>query len=450
MGAPSKRARTIRTKGEFDLARLRQQLAMPAANYSGFVWDLDRIYSARDAQMRGDFRSAARLAESTKTDSAIYSAFENRLAPQECVSVGLEAAKGARGASIANEAEGHFGAEGIAITPDTQSEITGHLADLGAAFGYCNWTPRDDGSRIDLTITSWPCEHVWWDEHEGTFKTRTRNGFDERIVHGDGRWLVFKKREHKPWLRGAILAIALVWARHAFGVRDQAKASLAHGMAKMMGEMPKGVALQDNDGNLTEEAAAFIELLRGMLDGDAPVGIRPAESKTDFVASASTAYQIFDQLLTRAEKAAARIYLGTDGMLGAGGGAPGVDIGALFGVGETIVQSDFNCLERGFNTAIEIWTAVNFGDSSLAPKRRFLVPDADEDALCDSYAKRTTSFYDAIDRAKRGGFVVDQKYVDALAKRYRVESPTLIAASGPTPTPAPPTSTPEFAPPAAA
>src|SRR5262249_10848254 len=151
--------------------------------------------------------------------------------------------------------------------------------------------------------------------------------------------------------------------------------------AKVIGEMPEGVPLQ-KDGALSDEAAAMVELLRAIASGDSPIGIRPAGSKTDFLVNTSTAWQIFENLSTNAEKAAARIYLGTDGTLGAQGGAPGVDIKALFGVASTIVEGDLECLERGFKTGtIEPWTALNFGDSSLAPTRKYLLPDPDLQTL---------------------------------------------------------------------
>jgi len=190
--------------------------------------------------------------------------------------------------------------------------------------------------------------------------------------------------------------------------------------------MPEGVALQGVDGGLTVEATAFLELLRAMASDDTPIGIRPAGSKADFVANNSTAWQVFSELVMNAEKAAARIYLGTDGTLGAQGGAPGVDISVLFGVASTKVQGDLECIERGLLTGlIEPWCAINFGDSSLAPARRYLLPDADEDALRASVADRRAAFFADIAAARDNGFDVTQEYVDAVAKEYGVTAPVL-------------------------
>jgi hypothetical protein len=103
------------------------------------------------------------------------------------------------------------------------------------------------------------------------------------------------------------------------------------------------------------------------------------------------------------------------------------------------VESDVACLSRGFQTAIEVWCALNFGTSDLAPKRRYLLPDADADAARASEATRTTAFYDEIDRAKESGFAITPDFVAKTAKKHGVEAPEMpvapAAVSPPAPTP---------------
>jgi hypothetical protein len=207
----------------------------------------------------------------------------------------------------------------------------------------------------------------------------------------------------------------------------------------VIGEMPAGVALQvvDAQGSvgLSPEAAAMAELLRSIATSDSPVGIRPAGSKTEFLTNTSSAWQVWVQLVENAERAAARIYLGTDGILGSVGGAPGVDIESLFGVANTKVEGDLTAITRGLQTgSIEIWTAVNFGDSTLAPTRRYMLPDGDADAERESRGTRRAAFFADIKAARDNGFDVDQDFVDETADAYGIEPPQLLAASedGPT------------------
>lgn len=458
MGAPSKRARRTSVASEFDPARLAVALRQPRDGRGTInAWSLAQIFAAREAQMRGEFFLAARMAEQMRTDDALAVAYENRLAPQRCIETEIVPSGGARGAGVAKEADALFGPEGVGLHPDTRADIHGCLVNHGVAFATITALPRDDGSRVDFEINYWPIEYVRWDTFYRCFFARVDlteiqtgelaagQGYGEvPIVHGDGRWIVFGKHEVDPFKQeAALLPAALVWARHAFAIRDWAKASVAHGSAKIVGELPEGVPLQDA-GGLTSEAGAFLELLKAIGSSDSPVGIRPAGSKTEFVTNTSTAWQVWTQLVDNAEKAAARIYLGTDGVLGANGGAPGVDITALFGVASTKVRGDLAAIERGINTgAIEPWCAMNFGDSTLAPKMRYRAPDEEEAARGIEMQARRQAFFADIASARENGFDITQEYANQVAKAFGVDAPVLktapaVAPTGAAPAPAPP------------
>jgi hypothetical protein len=441
LGARSKKARRTREADEFPIGTLSSELNPPKRNSGAVAWSLPAIFAARDLQMSGRFREPARLAEAMRTDDAIFVAKSNRLAPEKSLEVEIVAASEAsRAQSIANEAEALFGKDGLGLSADTLSDINGCLVDHGVAFGICTASPREDGSRVDISLHAWPIEFVRWDAVERTFKTQVEDGSEETIAHGDGRWVVFQKHEIEPWKQeAALLPAALVWARHAFALRDWAKASVAHGNAKVVGELPEGVPLQDA-GGLSQEAAAFLELLKAIAGSEAPVGVRPAGSKTDFLVNGSTAWQVWNELVVNAEKAAARIYLGTDGTLGSQGGAPGVDISALFGVATTKIQSDLAAIERGIKSGLlEPWCAINFGDSSLAPTRKYVIPDPDEDAIRESFAKRNAALQSDIAAAKNNGLIVDQAYVNALAKEHGIDPPPRLPAPAGPAVQAPPT-----------
>ncbi len=442
MGAPSKRAKQVRQASEFDPQRLAVSINPPKQGPSVYSWTLEDIRNARDEQMRGYFARPARLAESMRTDDALFVAKANRLAPQRSIEIAIIQGKGARAESIANEADALFGAKGVGISSETVADIHGCLVDHGVAFATVTTTLREDGSRFDSMLKAWPVEFVRWDPNERAFKTRIEEGGEETIVHGDGRWVIFTKNELEPFKHGTLLPAALVWARHAYAIRDWAKGSVAHGNAKVIGEMPEGVPLQGDGANgLSQEAAAFLDVLQAVGSADAPAGIKPAGSKIDYLVNSSTAWQVFSELVSNAEKAAARIYLGTDGTLGSQGGAPGVDVQALFGVAATIVEGDLECLERGIKTGvIEPWCALNFGDSTLAPTRKYMLPDPDKQARKAALAERSAAFYADLKGTRDAGIPLTQEHIDALAAAYGVVAPKLPAASvvvpAPSPTPA--------------
>jgi hypothetical protein len=376
------------------------------------------------------------MAKSMRTDDALFVARENRLAPHRAIGIELVPAKGAEGKRIANEAEGQFGQEGVAVSAGTRSDILGCYVDHGVAFATLTRLPRDDGSRHDCRVDYWPIEHVRWDPTARCFMTRVdpstpvdgAAGREVPIVHGNGTWLIFASHEYEPFAQGAaILSSASIWARHAHAVRDWAKGSGQHGNAKIVGEMPEGVPVTSPEG------AAFLELVRVCANPDTAYGIKPKGYELEFITNSSTAWQVWAELILNAEKAAARVYLGTDGVLGSQGGAPGVDIQTLFGVATTKVQGDLGMFSRCLTTgAIEVWCAWNFKDSALCPTHRWMIPDQDADAVRASYSTRLTAFHDAIDRAEKR-FIVDETYVSALAKEFGVTAPKMkpLAAAAP-------------------
>jgi hypothetical protein len=414
--AKSKRAQPVREGREFDLGELRSIVKAPFTPAAAHSWSIEQIVSARDQQMTGRFRLPARLAESFGTDDALFTARGVRLAPVQSLSVKIEAGKGPKGDKQADEATALFGTNGVAISSETVTTIRSHLADHGVAFGAVSWQARADGSRIDPILTAWPIEFVWWDPVHGCYVTQVRRleceedlspggifmpspatiGMPiEPIVHGDGRWVVFSKSELLPHrLDAALLPASLVWARHAFAMRDWSKGSASHGNPKVVGELAADTGpLRDELGALTKEAEAFLEMLQAVASQDSPVGIRPAGAKIDYLVNSSQAWEVWAKLAEVAEKAAARIYLGTDGVLGSQGGAPGVDISALFGVATSKIQSDLAAIERGVQTGvISPWAAINFGDDTKAPTRSYVFPDPDEAEVRADFAKRNAAF----------------------------------------------------------
>lgn len=440
MGAPSKRARKVRKAAEFNAGRLAAALRTPKTSSGAYAWDLATIRAARDAQLSGMFAQASRLAASMRTDDALFVAYQNRLAPQRGLPVKLcPPNTSARALRVLEEADGLFGPKGVGVTPETLANVNGDLANHGVAFATCTMTPRPDGSRIDLEVHYWPIEYVRWDSNLRCFVTQIESGSGHEadagcygasevpIVHGDGRWIVFLLQEHEPWRHNAaVLPGALVWAAHSYANRDWANSSKAHGDVKLVGELPEGVALQDSEGAVSAEAKAMVDMLLDVLNDEGGVGVRPAGSKTDVLVNGSTAWQVFKELAMGSSLSASRIYLGTDGVVGTNPTGPGVDLRAMFGVRNDIVEGDLKAIEKGLLTgAIEPWAALNFGDSKLAPSREYLLPDADEDARRTSLASRQKAFFDDIKAARERGFDVTPDYIKALAADYGVRAPTL-------------------------
>jgi len=431
LARPSKKASDVKTADKFPLAQIQALAARPKNSRAPVgLWTLANIFAARDCQMRGDFERAARVAEAMRTFPPLLVARKNRLEAQKGIAVAVEpAADTGRGRAIAAEGAPLFGEDGLAISSATAADIEGCLVDHGLAVGYNTWIPREDGTRTDVLHVMWPIEFIRRDPLTGGLLARLHDWSEVPVTHGDGRWVVYSKHEDHPERQdGAVLAACLVWATGAYAWRDWSKGSVAHGNAKVIGELPAGVALQTESGGMTDEASAMVELLRSVAYDDTPIGLKPAGSKLDYMVNSSTAWQVWEKLGQMAEKAAARIYLGTDGTLGSQGGAPGVDVDALFGVARTYIEGDLRCIERCFYAGVIVpWTAINFGDSSMAPHRVYQIPDVDQDTATDAMAKRRQAFYADLEKQRANGFPVTQETVDKLAAEYRVTAPLLAA-----------------------
>jgi hypothetical protein len=248
------------------------------------------------------------------------------------------------------------------------------------------------------------------------------------MIHGDGRWVVFRRANCSRTVRRALLPAALVWARHAFAMRDWAKGSASHGNAKVVGELPPDTPLSDAEGTSRARRRRSSSSCMAVASQDAPAGIRPAGSKIDYHDQQLAGVGGLGEARRGRRAAAARIYLGTDGVLGAQGGAPGVDISALFGVATSKVQSDLACIERGVQTGlIAPWAAINFGDDKLAPTRPTSSPTR-RVRVREDFGKRNAAFLAAVKAAKDAGYVVDQAFTDKLAKEYGVPAAAAPAA----------------------
>ncbi len=422
LGVAPSTVRRAATRTAVEPARaIRTPARAPVRQSGPYAWDLERIRRARDCQMRGDFEIPVRLAEAMRTDDALFTAYQARVATQIAITLDWRAANSGIGESICARARSL-----IHLPQVVRQGILGTMANHGLAIGYAPPSAVDtpEGPSLCMTLTEWPLEHVRWDRGRCELMTRVRDLPDVPITHGVDGWVVFRKFGIAPWTQdAALLAAALLWPAHAGGISDWAGASYAHGQPKLVGELPEGVRLEKDDGtgDLTAEACAMLELATALASGDAGAGVRPAGSKLDLLESGSNAWQVFDKLTTNRESAAARIYLGTDAILGSRGGAPGIDIGALFGIATTRIQGDLEALERGFREGmIAPWMAAHGYQQANAPAAVYEIPDSDADARSQQEADAVERLEKSVASLKSIGAEVTQDVIDALRETLGV------------------------------
>jgi hypothetical protein len=403
----------------------------PQRRQGPYSWSLQRIREVRDQQQRGCFEMPVRLAEAMRTDDALFTAYQARVATQSAIALTWQPSSESSNARKSRAAIKRAQAS-IKVPQHVRQSILGTMANHGLAIGYVEQATVDTpvGPTIAFTLTEWPLEFVRYVTADGTLETRVKDGgLPVKITHGDGRWVVFSKFGVLPWTQDAcLLPAALLWAAHAEGLADWAGASAAHGQPRVIGELPEGIPLGDSLGGLSPDAQKFLDLITDLINGDAAAGIRPFGAKTDWIANTSTAWQVFTELINNREGAAAKIYLGTDAILGARGGAPGVDVAALFGIATTRIQGDLEALERGFCEGLILpWCALHGVAVEDAPRLVYELPDVDKDKRSEQEGLAVTRLADAVDAMKRAGLIVDQDVIDALAKVLGVSISCVLA-----------------------
>lgn len=387
-------------------------------------WSIESIRAAIDAQLRGQFTQPRMLSEAMGRDDAIFNARENRLAPIQAVDTQLVPQDSTRGRLLESQASRH-----VHVARTVLCGIEATLVDHGVAIGYNEQEPNKSGTRVDFRLTEWPLEFVRWNPTTEELEAQTRDNVYVPIRHGDGRWTVFRKRLYMPWRYGAcVLPAGLIWAAHADSLSSWQGASRAHGLAKIVGELPEGSALND-EAEAEAVADRFHAVLETLADGTRPIGIKPHGSTIDFVSNSSSAWQVFTESVTSRERAAARVYLGTDAILGSTGDAPGVDIAALFRMASTKFQSDFWAIDAGLNSGVYApWAAINHGSTRHAPQHEFLLPDPDKDAKRAETAANRERLAAALADMREQKLQVTQEVVDTLATELGVHPTPQLAA----------------------
>lgn len=381
-------------------------------------WTEDAIVAARAAQVRGDFRNPVRLFRSLLTEPAIFSAALNRLAPHRGLPREVRSPKPLEGsaAAILAEAQAFTTDASVCLAPGVVFNDFERLAIHAYSVDQIHWEGREDGSRMDPFVQPWSLENVRIDPITQKPMALTTEG-EIPIVHGDGRWIVSAESSAEPWRWGALVALALLWPKLSLARRDQSASAQSHGDDKWIGTLPQGIALDSEEGiALLVEMTKLYETRRAML--------KPFGAEVERVEAEGTNWQIFKELLGETSRDVQRVLLGQDGTMTNSGGNY-IKSWGLFGVRNDIVEADLRIIGAAYSTGLlRPWSLINFGRWDRL-EYAWQMPDADADARRESIAQRRKDFNATITETRANGFLVDQAFVDALARELGIDPPTL-------------------------
>lgn len=316
----------------------------------------------------------------------------------------------------AEEAEYAICGASPAIPPHIVRRGVDDLVDYGVAIFQIIWTPTKDGTRLNYRLEPWPMQYIWWNSLLRCYQATTAEGL-VTVRHGDGHWLVLEAHGIESWLFGVLRSLAMTWADRTYGIRYRSQHAAAHGSPAPIGKLPGRIPINSPQG------VAFQALVRQLRDGRG-AGVIPEGAEIEsYEPKGTSTGAVFRQIVDCSDSDIAIGYLGSDGTQKKG---PVYTPPMLEGVRFDLVELDAMTVDACLNSGLlPIWAAANFGDAAVAPMFRRVLPDPEADERVTSNSRRHDALTRAIAEYRTAGFMIDQPFVDRLARDYDVDAPTL-------------------------
>jgi hypothetical protein len=261
-------------------------------------------------------------------------------------------------------------------------DIVDGLGGMGFQVLQTTWVPSADASTLDPVTTLFPSPSVTWNPWYQRLEAITAEGGRVPIVPGDGKWEIVGTGA-KPWLRGAVRALAEGWASSRYAERDEAALSAYLGRLCPIGIAP--VNIQPN----TPEGDAFRDAVQGLGEAQSG-GIFPFGSEVTTLPNVDAgAAALFEGFLDRRAAGFEIVILGAP----RAGSTPGVYLSPQYGeVTASIVRSDTTTISAALTRIGAVYGALNYGLSEVeSPSHRWLLPDTTEaervKATADAYTR---------------------------------------------------------------
>jgi len=286
-------------------------------------------------------------------------------------------------------------------------ELRGWLRILGVALGELVWVEPDPADPSGETYVArirngrnvprlkvWNPRNLRKDMDTGQWWVRTRDGTEELVEPGKGKWILLTTGGQRPWLKAPWRGVAELWLAKKYAREDWARQSERYADGTIWISAPA-----ESDEPERKKLAKDIDKA-----GKRPVivGLPGYEAKMlELKAGAWETYQAQWDMCNRGLSVAIlHNDLATESKKSAGTGAQ------LQGeVRDDVKKADAAQDETDFRCQVLMpWALVNFGDPELAPWPVYEVePAADLQALATTW----NLVAQAIATAKRAGFTLD-------------------------------------------
>lgn len=207
------------------------------------AWTVPLVRAALLEHEQGIFTTSSILVDAMYRDDRIFTALKSRILAALSLPVLTDASTDTGGdpaldelaASLATRVESWWYAQ---FPESVWSEVLKWILMMGFAVGELTYEPWGAEWRPRLHVHHLGA--VEWREHEDCFYLRLSDGTAVKITPGDGRWVLFAPFGAKrPWLDGAVRALAIPFLIRAFATRDWARRSEIEGLGIKRARVPR-------------------------------------------------------------------------------------------------------------------------------------------------------------------------------------------------------------------
>lgn len=290
-------------------------------------------------------------------------------------------------------------------------ELRGWLRFFGVAVGELVWIepdPADPTGQLMMArirngrnvprLKVWDPRNLRKDLDTGYWWVRTRDGTEELVEPGKGKWILLHNGGMRPWLKGAWRGVAELWLAKKYAREDWAKQSERYADGMIWVTSP-----EDSDEPERKALAADFDK-----SGKRPVIIGLPGYEAKILELTARAWETYQTQWDKADRSmsVAILYndLATESKKSAGTGAQ------LQGeVRDDVKKADAAQDETDFRAQVLApWAQVNFGDPELAPWPVYdVAPSEDLQALATTW----NLVAQALRTADQAGYDIDWEEV---------------------------------------
>lgn len=266
------------------------------------TWTVKSMRVAMRAHQQGDFALSGALADFIRSDDRVFATLDSRTLGVLGLPFAVEAGTSKRRRKDAEGLAAEVGESWFELVPEqTLAEAMDWTHIMGFAIAEASWG-YDESTDRQVVTDLWvhhPSFTMWSGTHQAF---RVFTGVEwETVTPGDGRWIVFSKKRQRPWMAGALRALAVPTVLRGMVRVDWAGRAEFESTGIKKAKVP-------SEGTTEEEIRKFLAQVKAL--GARGVLRLPPGFDFDLARVDAAATQVFAQLVEHCEAAITLTLLG--------------------------------------------------------------------------------------------------------------------------------------------